>query len=997
MFTHLHVHSDHSLFDGYQTIDEIINTVKGLGQRSVALTEHGTMASALEFYLKCKEAGIKPILGCEFYFCEDKNIKERELIHHLILLAKNKEGYMNLKRLNQIAYSKKNGNFYFKPRIDSNELPRYTDGIICLSACLASIVNTERGEEWVKYFKELFDEDFYLELQPHPIPEQDVYNHKLLEYCDIYGIKPVVTTDAHYAKREDAVYHKKWIGLKKGEYYTTDTNYLWSEQELLASKFLPERVIKLAIETTQEIDNKIEAIDISVPGNHFPTFPTDNACEMIKDICRKVWREKVPQGHYKEYGDRFKYELQMLDKCGYTNYLLLTWDFLNWCRSQGILTGVGRGSVGGSIVAWLLGIHHVDPIKYGLLFERFCNPERLTSPDVDNDLQTSRRGEAIAYLKQKYGSVMKIRTYSYLSDKSAVQRAGQTLMIEPSKIDNITKQIQSIDDIKSLKTDFDTSELISLAKRFYGRLGAFGSHASAVLITPDSTLKYVPIEYQSVSDESLGGEKIWTQVAAGDFHVLEGEFGLMKLDVLGLNTLDVIDEVLKSIPDKVDIYGLPTNDKRIFDLYASGNLLGCFQMDSTGMRQLAKNMKVSCFENIIALVALYRPGPLGSGLVDAYVNGKNGGEIKYLCKEIQEVLEPTYNVIVYQEQVMQLARKLAGYSMGQADMLRKIIGRKEEDKIEQATKDFKEATIKHGFNKEIADYIGDQIKAAGRYIFNKSHATAYGYLSYVTAYLKVYYPKEFMCALINSKKKQEDAVKYIDECKRMGIKILPPNLRKQNTRWQVEGNGIRVGLTYIKNVGSNLNVEHTDTFEEVVQNNNKRILEGLIKSGAMDYLNIPRGILLPKLTTTQDYLKRKALCETRIAENKANLVNATDDKAIKKYTRQLASWQEKLSACELKESVAPRDYSYAQGEVEVLGFSFAGVPRIKEGIVKRIFTKNDKKGREMAWIMFSSSYGEYRCTCFAYHWKQWKKYIQEGVECVFACGDDLILSDFQVK
>ena len=381
MFTHLHVHSDHSLFDGYQTIDEIINTVKGLGQRSVALTEHGTMASTLEFYLKCKEAGIKPILGCEFYFCEDKNIKERELIHHLILLAKNKEGYMNLKRLNQIAYSKKNGNFYFKPRIDSSELPRYTDGIICLSACLASIINTERGEEWVKYFKELFNEDFYLELQPHPIPEQDVYNHKLLEYCDTYGIKPVVTTDAHYAKREDATYHKKWIGLKKGEYYTTDTNYLWSEQELLASKFLPERVIKLAIETTQEIDNKIEVIDISVPGNHFPIFPTDNACEMIKDICRKVWREKVPQGHYKEYGDRFKYELQMLDKCGYTNYLLLTWDFLNWCRSQGILTGVGRGSVGGSIVAWLLGIHHVDPIKYGLLFERFCNPERLTSPD----------------------------------------------------------------------------------------------------------------------------------------------------------------------------------------------------------------------------------------------------------------------------------------------------------------------------------------------------------------------------------------------------------------------------------------------------------------------------------------------------------------------------------------------------------------------------------------------------------------------------------------
>lgn len=381
MFTHLHVHSDHSLFDGYQTINEIITRVKELGQQSVALTEHGTMASVLEFYLKCQKANIKPILGCEFYFCEDKNIKEREFIHHLVLLAKNKQGYYNLKQLNKIAYSKENGNFYFKPRIDAKELPKFSNGLICLSACLASIINTERGEQWVQYFKKVFSDDFYLELQPHPIPEQDIYNHKLLEYCDRYSIKPVLTTDAHYAVKEDSVWHKKWIGLKKGEYYTTDTNYLWSEQELLASKFLPERVIRLAIDTTQEIDKKIENVDISISGNHFPKYPTTDACEMIKDICRKVWREKVPKGQYKLYGDRFKYELDMLDKCGYTNYLLLTWDFLNWCRSKDILTGAGRGSVGGSVVAWLLNIHHVDPIKYGLLFERFCNPERLTSPD----------------------------------------------------------------------------------------------------------------------------------------------------------------------------------------------------------------------------------------------------------------------------------------------------------------------------------------------------------------------------------------------------------------------------------------------------------------------------------------------------------------------------------------------------------------------------------------------------------------------------------------
>lgn len=381
MFTHLHVHSDYSLFDGYQTIDEILNRVKELGQEAVAITEHGTMASIIEFHKKTLEQDIKPIIGCEFYFCEDKFIKDRAFTHHLILLAKNETGYMNLKRLNKIAFNKDDGHFYFKPRIDSKELTEYSDGLICLSACLASIINTEDGEKWVQYFKNIFGDDFYLEVQPHPIDEQKEYNFKLLSYCARYKVKAVVTTDAHYSKKEDAVWHKKWIGLQKGEYYTTDTNYLWSEDELLNSNFLPQNITRELIRNTQEITNKIEIYDLAPAGNHFPTYPTNNACEKIKEICRSVWKDKVPQGHYKEYGDRFLYELSMLEKCGYTNYLLLTWDFLNWCKGKKILTGVGRGSVGGSVVAWLLGIHHVDPIKYNLLFERFCNPERVSAPD----------------------------------------------------------------------------------------------------------------------------------------------------------------------------------------------------------------------------------------------------------------------------------------------------------------------------------------------------------------------------------------------------------------------------------------------------------------------------------------------------------------------------------------------------------------------------------------------------------------------------------------
>lgn len=998
MFTHLHVHSDHSLFDGYQTIDEILNRVKELGQEAVAITEHGTMASIIEFHKKTLEQDIKPIIGCEFYFCEDKFIKDRAFTHHLILLAKNETGYMNLKRLNKIAFNKDDGHFYFKPRIDSKELAEYSDGLICLSACLASIINTENGEKWVQYFKNIFGDDFYLEVQPHPIDEQKEYNFKLLSYCAKYKVKAVVTTDAHYSKKEDAAWHKKWIGLQKGEYYTTDTNYLWSEDELLNSNFLPQNITRELIRNTQEITNKIEIYDLAPAGNHFPTYPTNNACEKIKEICRSVWKDKVPQGHYKEYGDRFLYELSMLEKCGYTNYLLLTWDFLNWCKRNNIFTGVGRGSVGGSVVAWLLGIHHVDPIKYNLLFERFCNPERVSAPDIDNDLQTSRRGEAIGYLIKQYGNVMKIRTYSYLGNKSAIKRAGQVLGIEPTIVNDITKQIEEIDDVINVRAKVNKEKLIDTAKQFYGRMGAFGSHASAVLITPDDTINYVPIEYQSVSDESLDGERIWTQVASGDFHDLEN-FGLMKLDVLGLNTLDVIDNTLKQIKDKVDIYNLDTNDEKVFKLYQKGDLLGCFQMDSSGMRKLAKDMKVSCFENIIALVALFRPGPLGSGLVDSYVNGKNGGRIIYLCKEIEEVLSPTYNVIVYQEQVMLLAQKLAGYTMGQADMLRKIIGRKEEDKIEKATQDFKAAVIKNGFSKEIAEYIGNQIKAAGRYIFNKSHATAYGYLSYITAYLKVYYPKEFMCALINSKKDQKDVVPYVAECKRLKIKILPPDLRKGNLEWQAEEEGIRVGLTYIRNVGSQVDTIHYKDYQDVVEHNNKKITEGLIKAGAMDFLNIPRGKMLMQLVSMQDFLKRKNTCKQKVDENSLALENAklkNDAKEIRKYERQLASWKEKLEKCTLEETTDWQEVSNCQLENEVLKFTFSEIPRVKDATIKQIKLHKDKKGKEMAFVVFITNYREYNCTVFARQWKTWKDDFSIGAKCKIACANtqNPILDDF---
>ena len=1000
MFTHLHVHTDNSLFDGYQTIDELVNTVKSLGQNAVAITDHGTMTGVVEFYLKCKEQGIKPILGNEFYFCEDKLIKDRTLTHHLVLLAKNSVGYMNLKKLNKLAYSKENGNFYFKPRIDAKELTKYSDGIICLSACLASIVNTDNGEHWIEYFKRTFGEDFYLEVQPHPIPEQQEYNYKLINYGYKHKVKLVVTTDAHYAVRDDAKWHKKWISVrsaKQSEYYTTDTNYLWSEQELLSSNFLPREIVQGAIASTQEISNKIELFDVAPSGNHFPTYPTNNPKEKIKDICREVWNEKVPKGHYKEYGDRFLYELDMLEKCGYLNYLLLTWDLLNWCRKQGIFIGAGRGSCAGSVVTWLLGIHCIDPIKYNLLFERFCNPERVSAPDIDNDVQTSRRGEVVQYLKDTYGQVMKIITYSKQSDKSAIQSAGKVLEIPPSEVDELTKQIETIDDVEKVKTNFDTKELVTLAKQFLGRTDKYGTHASAILVSPINVMEFCPMQAQEVSDESLGGDKVWTEIACGDFHVLEN-FGLLKEDILGLGTLDVIQNTLKLIGKDIDIYNLPTDDKNVFELYAKGNILGCFQMDSLGMRRLAKEMKVNCFENIIALCALFRPGPLRSGLVSSYIDGKNGGNVHYLCKEIKEVLEPTYNIIVYQEQVMLLARKLAGYTMGQADMLRKIIGRKETEKIEQATKDFKSAVIKNGFSNEIAEYIGNQIKEAGSYIFNKSHATSYGYLSYVTAYLKTYYPKEFMCSLINSKKKQDDVVLYVGECKRMGIKILPPNLPSNNLKWTVEGDSIRVGLCYAKGVGNKLVIPDKYDFQTVIACNNKKIIEGLIKAGALDYLKEPRAKLLSQLTDVQAFLKRRELCMSKLEEYHYRLKNAVNEKEVNKYTRMVNSWEEKLQQCNLSLTQDYKNIPDAKLENDVLSFSFAEQPKVKTAKIISYRTHNDKKGREMAFADFDTEYGVIHATIFAYKWKHWKEDFVEGNECYIACeaGANVVLEDFSL-
>ena len=1154
-YVSLHNHSHFSTgFDGYQTIKEMVSRGKELGYPAIALTDHGTMAGCYDFYKECKESGIKPILGMEAYFTPDHTVKDRKLTHHLVLLAMNNEGYSNLKKMDSIAYGE--DYFYFKPRIDWEVLQKHSEGIICLSACMASIVNTDVGEEWFQKYKSLFGDRFYAEIQPLDIDIQREYNRKVMILAEKYNVPLVVTTDAHFARKEDAPYHKLWIGITKKDYYDND-NYLWAEGDFHG---IPQE----AIDNTGILAERC-SVSLEMEGNHYPVYPVEDKEKAIRDICRDNWKELVPAGKYKEYAERFELEMKTLKQVDYFNYLLIIWDMLNHCRSVDIPVGVGRGSVGGSLVCFLMKIHALDPIKHGLKFFRFVNPYRVSPCDIDTDVSTLRRGEVIDYIKKKYGNVSKIFTQNYLSDKSAIQRAGQALRMEPSLIDDITKQVSCIDDVKNEK-------LRDVAKHFYGRLEKFGVHASAILITPDDVTNYCPLE-GAYSTDAGTGKRVWTRVAAYDWHKLEEDFGLLKLDILGLSTLVPVDETMKA----VGISSIPSNDEATISMYARGALTGVFQMESKGMQGVAKEMQVSSFEDIAALVALFRPGPLDSGMLQQYLDGKHGESVKYPCEAMEKITSNTYGVLVYQEQIMLIAMLMAGYNLGEADALRKVIGRKELDKIEEATNTFIGRCVKKGYSRDVAREVAKQIEAAGRYVFNRcvsgreyifkpgngtsigemykirndeeyareagriqlhekykkngfgvgysmnekgismnrivnifysgempvyivetetgktvlctmnhkfptpegqkllqdlavgdevyvdgrdnsfyrvraimeemsepcsvcgkpydeefelhyadikrrsnfvqdllwlcsrchkkvhcrneewvptekiksisfdrvedcydvemeapahnfvtgngivvcnSHAVEYGYLSYITAYLKCHYPLQYMCSLINSKNDHDSIVPYIEECRRMGIKILPPDYHQKNEKWEIRGDSLLVGLTYVKGVGKNLVLQDVESWSDIVSTNNKRVNEGLIKAGAYDFIGKSRGWMLSNLEDTQKTLQRKRQCLDKIREYEE-----------KGNERMLMQWKEKLSAAEFTET-AEESYNETAGEIEVLSFSFREIPRIVQGQAVSVHEFKDKKGRTMARVSFRTEYGDMQGIIFASAWKK---------------------------
>ena len=901
MFTHLHLHSHYSLFDGFSKIPDIVAKAKSLGHNSVAITDHGTLSPIMEFYKECKKQGIKPILGLESYFVPDVNATEQKR-HHLVLLAKNDIGYTNLKKMHRISNEQY---FYYKPRIDLSLLSQYKEGLICLSACIASPINTDNGVYYAEQLKSIFGDDFYLEIQPNSTPEQKEYNEKLVLIANSLDIPLVVTCDSHYINQEDAKYHRKWVGInkKENEHYPVDDWYMMDEGDIfkrLSTQGLDSPVIENAIRNTQVIADKCN-VEIEVTGNHYPKFPVDDPLEAVKDICRDNWKEKVAtkvktKSEYQRYLDRFFSELQVLEKCNYLNYLLITHDMLNWCKKNDIITGPGRGSAGGSLVCYLMGITHVDPIQHDLLFSRFVNPDRVTPCDIDNDVSKRRRHEVIEYIRQQYGEVYNIRTFNYLGVKGAIQRAGQALGIEPKEVNRISTSIpKSAETFNDVNLNIDESWL-EIAKRFFGLISSFGCHASAVLVFPDDPTNYCAIEKQ--------GD---TMVAAYDYHDLE-EMGLLKLDVLGLKTLDVIDDTAKMV-NLQNPYDLDLNDKDTLNLFAQGETTGLFQVESTGMKNLCKQMKVDCFDDIAALVALYRPGPLDSGMAQQYIKGKHGEAINYPHESLIPILSPTHGVMLYQEELISLVQLMANMTPGEADNFRRIVGRKELDKIDAAVAEFIERSVGNGYSLEVAQTVGDWIKASGRYMFNKSHSVEYGMIAYITAYLKAHYPLEFMCSLLNSEiGDMEKTAEYIQECKRMGIEVLPPDIRYSKSQHSIEGNSIRFGFNAIRGIGSG-HITNADNFEEFVfanPNLDKGSLEILVKAGC--FPESDRRKLLGKVRWISKYGKRVRQCKEKIAE----FSEKGNDKKV-------AEWQQKLDEIPSIDSAEPIVFDEAECERDVLG------------------------------------------------------------------------------
>lgn len=878
-FVHLHVHTEYSLLDGASRVSEVTKRAAELGMKALAITDHGAMYGIIEFYKAAQAAGIKPILGCEFYIVNgdrrEKSTAAREYAH-LILLAKNKTGYKNLMKLCSAGFTE---GFYYKPRIDHEILKEHSEGLVCMSACLAGEIPSAlvRGEydaakEAAAWYKSVFGEDFYLELQDHGIPEQRMINPQLIKIARELGIELAVTNDSHYTLKEDAQAQEVLMCLQMGRtideggLFDSDEFYLKSPEEMASLfSYVPE-----AVENTVKIADKCN-VELEFGELHLPDFPIPDGfashCEYLEYVTREGMKKRYANPD--EHEERLMYELDTIRSMGFVDYFLIVWDYVAFARGKGIMVGPGRGSAAGSIVAYALGITNIDPIKYGLLFERFLNPERVSMPDIDIDFCYERRGEVIDYVVSKYGAdrVAQIITFGTLGARQVVRDVARVLKISVAESDRVAKMIpfelkMTIDralEINSrLRAEYESNDVIKswldMARKLEGMPRHTSTHAAGVVISKEPVTEYVPLCVSQKDDA------VMTQVTMNHLESL----GLLKMDFLGLRTLTVIRDTLDMLRQRgidIDIDEIDMEDQKVYDLISSGETDGMFQLESEGMRSLMIQLRPENLGDIMVGISLFRPGPMSK--IPDYIAGKNNRDnVRYADKILEKSLGDTYGCMVYQEQVMEIVRDMAGYSLGRSDLVRRAMAKKKKDVMERERhvfiygEDDVDGALKRGVSKKAATEVFDQMMDFAQYAFNKSHACAYAVVSYQTAWLKCYYEPEFMTALLNSFISNSDKLAhYMRYVKRRGIKLLPPDVNKSEAKFTVENGGIRFGLAALRQIGGAIDglikerengdfIDLEDCISRTVTYINKSQIESLILSGCFDYTGANRAQLM---------------------------------------------------------------------------------------------------------------------------------------------------------
>ncbi len=889
-FTHLHVHTEYSLLDGSGKIAEMAAQAKALGMDSMAITDHGSMYGVIDFYKACKKEGIKPVIGCEVYVTTGSRFDREpgqgdDKYYHLVLLAENNTGYSNLMKIVSLGFV---DGFYYKPRVDYEVLERYSEGIIALSACLAGLIPKmllrgfyDKAVSEALKLQNIFGRgNFFLELQDHGLPEQKKVNSQLLRMSEEIDIPLVCTNDVHYTYDTDVEAHDILLCIQTGKRqsdkermrYEGGQYYLKSPEEMESLfPYAPE-----AISNTGEIAERCN-VEIEFGVQKLPKYDVPEgftAYEYLEKLCEEGLRARYAD--YGQYEERLHYELDTINNMGYVDYFLIVWDFINYAKSNNIMVGPGRGSAAGSIVAYALRITDIDPVKYSLIFERFLNPERVTMPDIDVDFADSRRGEVIDYVNEKYGAdcVSQIVTFGTMAARNAIRDVGRVIDMPYGAVDSIAKMIpkelkitidKALEKNPELKQAYDSDSqiryLVDMAKRLEGLPRNSSKHAAGVVICCRPVMEYVPL--------SKGSDGIVT--TQYQMTTLE-ELGLLKMDFLGLTMLTVIQDAVKFATEntgaRIDLQKIDYNDKDVLNMIGQGKTAGVFQLESAGMTGFMRELKPQSLEDIIAGIALYRPGPMD--FIPRYLKGKNSsGKIEYECPELRPILEPTYGCIVYQEQVMQIVRELAGYTMGGSDVLRKAMSKKKDDVMQAERKRFVygdldtggsvPGCVNNGIPEHIANHIYDEMIDFAKYAFNKSHAAAYAIVSYQTAYLKYYYPVEFMAALMTSVSDQlAKLTEYTAACHDMGIDMLPPDINRAYAGFSTEGSNIRYGLSAIKGVGKNVIDQiisereaggaYRDLYDFIQRLSgkdiNKRAVENFIKAGCLDSFGLTRKQLV---------------------------------------------------------------------------------------------------------------------------------------------------------